>query len=188
VKSGGISIVLGVLTLAALNSNARAQERVNVVPSGTDIAVAPIEVGREAHIWSDLGLDVVVLESAVPLNIDFRFGVDPADFPRCAKFIARPEQVPQDPNSAFARAEQYWAKEAVIGRNNRQALGFLLNSPQFPIGPGQNSFGPSGMGGAMGFCDPDRGLALGYVMNKMHGVSNIGPRIMRVIDAVYGCV
>ena len=25
----------------------------------------------------------------------------------------------------------------------------------------------------MGFCDPDRGLALGYVMNKMHGVSNI---------------
>ena len=76
----------------------------------------------------------------------------------------------------------------MIGRNNRQALGFLLNSPQFPIGPGRNSFGQSGMGGAMGFCDPDRGLALGYVMNKMHGVSNIGPRIMRLIEAVYVCV
>jgi CubicO group peptidase (beta-lactamase class C family) len=89
---------------------------------------------------------------------------------------------------ATARAEQYWGKEVVIGRNNRQALGFLLNSPQFPIGPGKDSFGQSGMGGAMGFCDPDRGLALGYVMNKMHGVSNIGPRIMRLIDAVYACV
>jgi len=87
-----------------------------------------------------------------------------------------------------ARAEQYWAKEAVIGRNNRQALGFLLNSPQFPIGPGKNSFGQSGMGGAMGMCDPDRGLALGYVMNKMHAVSNIGPRIIRLIDAVYACL
>jgi CubicO group peptidase (beta-lactamase class C family) len=188
-------------------------------------------------------------EIAAPLGIDFQFGVDPDDFPRCAGFIARPEQTPQDPNSMFARAgrqwpvpldynapefrraevpssnghgnaratarfysilanggrfegeqilsraaldtaraEQYWAKEAVIGRNNRQALGFLLNSPQFPIGPGKDSFGQSGMGGAMGFCDPDRGLALGYVMNKMHGVSNIGPRIMRLIDAVYACV
>ena len=68
------------------------------------------------------------------------------------------------------------------------ALGFLLNSPQFPIGPGQNSFGQSGMGGAMGFCDPDRGLALGYVMNKMHAVSNIGPRIIRLIEAVYACL
>jgi CubicO group peptidase (beta-lactamase class C family) len=87
-----------------------------------------------------------------------------------------------------ARAEQYWEKEAVIGRTNRQALGYLLNSPQFPIGPGNQAYGQSGMGGAMGMCDPERGLALGYVMNKMHAVSNIGPRIMRLIDAVYRCV
>jgi CubicO group peptidase (beta-lactamase class C family) len=188
-------------------------------------------------------------EIAQPLGIDFHFGVDPSDFARCAEFIARPEQAPQDPNSLFARAgrqwpvpldynaeafrraeipssnghgnaravarfysilanggvfegkrilsrnaidiaraEHYWAKEAVMGRNNRQALGFLLNSPQFPIGPGENSYGQSGMGGAMGMCDPDRGLALGYVMNKMHAASNIGPRIMRLIAAVYACL
>ena len=188
-------------------------------------------------------------EIAAPLDIDFHFGLEPSQFPRCAEFIARAEQTPQDPNSMFARAgrqwpvpldynadafrhaeipssnghgnaravarfysilanggnfegrsvlsrgaldkaraEQYWGKEAVIGRNNRQALGFLLNSPQFPIGPGPNSFGQSGMGGAMGMCDPGRGLALGYVMNKMHAVSNIGPRIMRLIEAVYGCL
>lgn len=188
-------------------------------------------------------------EIATPLAIDYQFGLDPDEFPRCAEFIARAEPAPQDPNSMFARAgrqwpvpldynadafrraeipssnahgnaravarfysilanggsfagrrvlsreavdiaraEQYWAKEAVIGRNNRQALGFLLNSPQFPIGPGDNAFGQSGMGGAMGMCDPDRGLAFGYVMNKMHAVSNIGPRVMRLIEAVYGCV
>jgi CubicO group peptidase (beta-lactamase class C family) len=86
---------------------------------------------------------------------------------------------------ATARTEQYWAKEAVIGRTNRQALGYLLNSPQFPIGPGDAAFGQSGMGGAMGFCDPDRHLAFGYIQNKMHAVSNIGTRVMRLIDAVY---
>jgi len=187
-------------------------------------------------------------EFAEPFAIDFRFGLDPREFPRCAEFIARPEATPADPNSMFARAgrqwpvpldynsaafraaeipssnghgnaravarfysilanegrfgaqqvlsptsvliarsEQYWAKEAVLGRNNRQALGFLLNSPQFPIGPGRNSFGQSGMGGAMGMCDPDRHLAFGYVQNKMHAVSNIGPRVMRLIEAVYRC-
>jgi CubicO group peptidase (beta-lactamase class C family) len=185
-------------------------------------------------------------EVAARLKLDFHFGLDPKEFHRCAEFIARAGEAPQDPNSMFARAgrqwpvpldynadafrraeipssnghgnaravarfysilanggsfeghevlsreavdvaraEQYWAKEAVIGRNNRQALGFLLNSPQFPIGAGKNSFGQSGMGGAMGMCDPDRGLAFGYVMNKMHAVSNVGPRVMRLIEAVY---
>jgi CubicO group peptidase (beta-lactamase class C family) len=188
-------------------------------------------------------------EVAAPFELDFHFGLDPSEFHRCAEFIARPEQAPQDPNSLFARAgrqwpvpldynadafrraevpssnghgnarstarfysiltqggsfegkmllsrkavdtaraEQYWEKEAVIGRTNRQALGYLLNSPQFPIGPGNQAYGQSGMGGAMGMCDPERALALGYVMNKMHAVSNIGTRIMRLIDAVYRCV
>jgi CubicO group peptidase (beta-lactamase class C family) len=89
---------------------------------------------------------------------------------------------------ARAAAEQYTAKEAVIGRTNRQALGFLLNSPAFPIGPSGNAFGQSGMGGAMGMCDPDHRLAFGYIQSKMHSVSNIGPRVMRLIAAAYRCV
>jgi len=39
-----------------------AAERVNVARSGIDIAFAPIEVGQAAHIWSDLGLDVEVVD------------------------------------------------------------------------------------------------------------------------------
>jgi ABC-type nitrate/sulfonate/bicarbonate transport system substrate-binding protein len=62
VKSGAIAIFLSALLLAALGHSVQADERVNVARSGIDIAFAPIEVGREAHIWSDLGLDVEVLD------------------------------------------------------------------------------------------------------------------------------
>lgn len=61
-KSGGISILVAALVTAALAHGVRAEERVNVARSGIDIAFAPIEVGREAHIWSELGLDVEVLD------------------------------------------------------------------------------------------------------------------------------
>ncbi|MDB5409386.1 MAG: hypothetical protein JWL84_4298 [Rhodospirillales bacterium] len=87
-----------------------------------------------------------------------------------------------------AAAEQYAAKDVAMCRTNRQALGFVLNSPAFPIGPSGNAFGQSGVGGAMGMCDPDRGLAFGYVQSKMHPISNIGPRVMRLIDATYRCL
>jgi ABC-type nitrate/sulfonate/bicarbonate transport system substrate-binding protein len=62
VKSGGIAFLLAALLVAAPHHDGRADERVNVARSGIDIAFAPIEVGREAHIWSDLGLDVEVLD------------------------------------------------------------------------------------------------------------------------------
>jgi CubicO group peptidase (beta-lactamase class C family) len=89
---------------------------------------------------------------------------------------------------ARAAAEQYTAKEAVIGGTARQALGFLLNSPALPIGPSASAFGEPSMGGAMGFCDPDRHIAFGYVQRRMHNVGNIGPRVIRLIDAMYRCV
>jgi NitT/TauT family transport system substrate-binding protein len=62
VKSGGISILFAALLIAAPSHDAHADDRVNVARSGIDIAFAPIEVGREAHIWSELGLDVEVLD------------------------------------------------------------------------------------------------------------------------------
>ena len=61
-KSGGISFLLAALLIAGLGHHARSAERVNVARSGIDIAFAPIEVGREAQIWSALGLDVEVLD------------------------------------------------------------------------------------------------------------------------------
>lgn len=56
--AASVSLALGIVVAVS----ARAAEKVNVARSGIDIAFAPIEVGREAHIWSDLGLDVAVLD------------------------------------------------------------------------------------------------------------------------------
>lgn len=47
------------------------------------------------------------------------------------------------------------------------ALGFMGHSDFSPL-VGGRSFGHYGAGGSVGFADPDRGLAGGYVMNKMH--------------------
>jgi CubicO group peptidase (beta-lactamase class C family) len=45
-------------------------------------------------------------------------------------------------------------------------LGFFVPSSLLQLG-GPRSFGHFGMGGSAGWCDPEAGLAFGYVMNKM---------------------
>jgi CubicO group peptidase (beta-lactamase class C family) len=56
-----------------------------------------------------------------------------------------------------------------------------------PFG-GDGSFGHGGAGGSYGFADPERGLAVGYVMNKM-SVGVLGdPRATAILRAVYGAV
>ena len=88
-----------------------------------------------------------------------------------------------------ARTEQHRQTEIVLGRTYRQAAGFLLNTPgDFPIGPGQGAFGVHGMGGALGMCDPEAGLSFGYIENKMHTVSGVGPRAQNLLRSVYATI
>jgi CubicO group peptidase (beta-lactamase class C family) len=85
-----------------------------------------------------------------------------------------------------ARVEQHRDREIILQRSYRQALGFLLNTPgDFPIGPNPNAYGLLGMGGAVGFCDPDAELAFGYVENRMHKETGLGPRAPRLFGAMY---
>lgn len=63
-------------------------------------------------------------------------------------------------------------------------LGFMLPSAFCPMG-GQASFGHPGAGGALGFADPDVGMAFGYVMNRMQMNLAGDPRNQALIDAVY---
>jgi CubicO group peptidase (beta-lactamase class C family) len=85
-----------------------------------------------------------------------------------------------------ARVEQHHERELIMGRAYRQALGYLLNTPEdFPVGPNPNAFGLHGLGGALGFCDPDRGFGFGYIENRMHGVMGLGPRAPALLDAAY---
>ncbi|SDL86599.1 serine hydrolase domain-containing protein [Nonomuraea jiangxiensis] len=63
-------------------------------------------------------------------------------------------------------------------------LGYMRPSTTFMM-PSQTAFGHSGMGGAFGVGDPERGLAIGYVMNKMAGAVSGNLRGLRLVGAVY---
>ena len=68
-------------------------------------------------------------------------------------------------------------------------MGVLLNTPEAVwMGPNRRSFGHHGLGGSIGFGDPDARLGFSYCCNQMHAVGTNGPRARRLIDAVYGVV
>jgi CubicO group peptidase (beta-lactamase class C family) len=76
--------------------------------------------------------------------------------------------------------------ELLQERHYRQGLGVLLNSPDAVyMGPNEASFGHHGIGGSIGFGDPDAGIGFSYAINKMHSVGTNGPRAARLIDALY---
>jgi CubicO group peptidase (beta-lactamase class C family) len=54
-------------------------------------------------------------------------------------------------------------------------------------GPGPGAAGHFAAGGSLGFCDPETGLAFGYVTNDM-GPHWQNPRNQTLIDAVYACL
>ncbi|WP_136657548.1 serine hydrolase domain-containing protein [Nitratireductor sp. XY-223] len=54
------------------------------------------------------------------------------------------------------------------------------------IGPG--AFGHVGMGGSIGFADPDAGLAFGYTMNRLGGGILLNERGQGLVDAAYACI
>lgn len=84
--------------------------------------------------------------------------------------------------------EQWSAVEVMTKRHFRFNTGFMMNNPTFQMGPSMQSFGHPGLGGAIGFADPDRRLAVAYVPNRMAPVADRGPYAGRLIDAVFGCV
>lgn len=85
--------------------------------------------------------------------------------------------------------EQSDGLDAVLPLHTRIGLGFFLSTPKEKLGPNPRSFGHGGMGGSLGFADPDTKLGFGYVMNEMHsGLWLIDPRPAALIDAVYDCL
>ncbi|HVO45848.1 MAG TPA: serine hydrolase domain-containing protein [Steroidobacteraceae bacterium] len=79
--------------------------------------------------------------------------------------------------------------ERMQDRPYRQALGILLNTPEAVyMGPNPRSFGHHGIGGSIGFADPDGRVGFSYACNRMHAVGTNGPRAARLIDALYRCI
>lgn len=77
--------------------------------------------------------------------------------------------------------------DAVLGIDTRFSHGWMLsqNRPGAAFGPGRRSFGHPGAGGSLGMADPDRGIAVGYVMNRMGAHILLDPRAVRLVDALY---
>ena len=85
--------------------------------------------------------------------------------------------------------EQHNQTERLQERPYHQALGVLLNTPAAVyMGPNPRAFGHHGIGGSLGFADPDAGIGFSYALNKMHAVGDNGPRARRRIDALYSVV
>jgi CubicO group peptidase (beta-lactamase class C family) len=72
----------------------------------------------------------------------------------------------------------------------RKPLGFsqgFLKEECHVFSPGEEAFGHSGMGGALGLADPKQRLAFAYVMNRMDFRVR-SPRCLALCHALYGCI
>lgn len=72
----------------------------------------------------------------------------------------------------------------ILGDDVTYGLGFQPTTPRRPLGPNPRAFGHFGSGGALGFADPDAGIAFGYAMNHLVPRWQ-STRNRALIDAVY---
>jgi CubicO group peptidase (beta-lactamase class C family) len=85
---------------------------------------------------------------------------------------------------ADATAPNYAGHCPILGEEVVFGLGFQPTTPRRPLGPNGRSFGHFGTGGALGFADPDAGVAFGYAMN--HVIPRWQSSCNRaLVDAVY---
>ncbi|HSV07952.1 MAG TPA: serine hydrolase domain-containing protein [Candidatus Binatus sp.] len=87
---------------------------------------------------------------------------------------------------AAAIAEQRHARDLVLPLAMRWGLGFMLSSPQLPLGPNPRTFGHGGWGGSLGIADLDAGVSWAYVMNKMSPGTTGDTRVAGMLAALYG--
>ena len=87
----------------------------------------------------------------------------------------------------LAGRPQVEGRDTILQLPVRRTLGFMAPAPGQPDPRGENAFGHAGMGGSLGFCDPDAGIGFGYAMNQMWPSTLDGddPRADRLTRAVY---
>ncbi|MET8247050.1 serine hydrolase domain-containing protein [Streptomyces sp. NPDC005202] len=83
----------------------------------------------------------------------------------------------------LARAEQSAGPDRVLVVNTRFGLGYMLHGPASPL-LSAGSFGHPGRGGALGFADPESGIAFGYVTNGFRKSVTADPRAQALVRAV----
>jgi CubicO group peptidase (beta-lactamase class C family) len=83
-----------------------------------------------------------------------------------------------------------YGTDLVLRVPTRFGPGFMLSQAEGSgrIGPNPRSFGHPGMGGSLGFADPDAQIGFGYIMNRAGANILIGERPRRLIEALYACI
>jgi len=80
--------------------------------------------------------------------------------------------------------------DAVLMQPMRFAMGFMASADNRANGAdslllGESAFGHVGMGGSVGFADPDAGIGFGYTMNRMGPGILLNARGQSLVDAAY---
>lgn len=87
------------------------------------------------------------------------------------------------------REGQGACRDLVIGAGfegeTEAGLGLWLSGPNGSYGPNPRAFGHDGFGGSCGLADPEAGVSIGYVMNRMGPHIADDPRKMALVRAVY---
>ncbi|MEV5431631.1 serine hydrolase domain-containing protein [Streptomyces sp. NPDC052701] len=91
-----------------------------------------------------------------------------------------------------AREGQGRCRDLVLGDGlegeTELGLGLWLSGPNGSYGPNPRAFGHDGFGGSCGLADPEAGVSLGYVMNRMGPHIADDPRKRALVDAVYSAL
>ena len=83
-------------------------------------------------------------------------------------------------------AERYRGIDPSLGFPTAFGAGYRLGDTDGTLGPSLAAFGHTGWGGAFAFADPDAGLGVAFVMNRMLGMGDDAiTRQARLIEAVY---
>jgi len=84
-----------------------------------------------------------------------------------------------------ARTEQSRGPDQVLIVETRFGLGFMMPVPGATMGPNDRAFGHPGMGGSLGFADPEARVGFGYVMNLTGSSILINERPTALVTALY---
>ncbi|MFI6462566.1 serine hydrolase domain-containing protein [Streptomyces sp. NPDC050528] len=83
----------------------------------------------------------------------------------------------------LARAERSSGPDRTLVITTRFGLGYMLHGSASPL-LSEGSFGHPGRGGALGFADPESGIAFGYVTNGFRKSVTADPRAQALVRAV----
>ncbi|MEU1510963.1 serine hydrolase domain-containing protein [Streptomyces sp. NPDC005811] len=75
-----------------------------------------------------------------------------------------------------------------LAHDTEVALGLWLSGADGSYGPNPRAVGHDGFGGSCGLADPEAGVSLGYVMNRMGPRISDDPRKMALVDALYSAL